>query len=475
MSYILDALKKSEQERAIGANSKQHQQPVITTTKTKPWHWLIVIALLLNAASVTWVFWPAPSPSLPALSEHHQAQQMPIAMNTAQTQQKPIAMNAAQTPQIPITMNTAQTPIAMNATKSPLQTVLSPTHPQQHTNCKPASAECITISGLPGKTPQPVANALAIAASIPHIDAISTVKPSKSHLHTKNPKHIDLNVQVKPQQHRLPAKEIVQPEIKVAIIPQAKPSKPRLPDKATVQPETNIAIIPKAKPSKSRLPAKATVQPETNIAIIPKAQPSKARLPAKATVQPEASIAIIPKAQPSKARLPAKAIELPKANIAIIHQAQPSKPHLPAKAKIYSDTTTAIITPTKASKPERPTKTTVHPDTNIAKSSEIKPSKPNRPTKTPMHIATKPVSIPPVEPLITYPTLRQKTREFRKSLPYMAINIHLYDNNKDARFVMINMKKYHEGDLVEDEVNLHTITPDGLVLGFHGERFFLPR
>ncbi len=61
MSYILDALRKSEQER------RQSQVPDLQTQHTPPpqkgrgkrlWPWLIVAALLLNAALLTWHLGP---------------------------------------------------------------------------------------------------------------------------------------------------------------------------------------------------------------------------------------------------------------------------------------------------------------------------------------------------------------------------------------------------------------------------------
>jgi general secretion pathway protein B len=54
--------------------------------------------------------------------------------------------------------------------------------------------------------------------------------------------------------------------------------------------------------------------------------------------------------------------------------------------------------------------------------------------------------------------------------------MHAYDNNPQKRFVLINMKKEREGDMLPDgTTRVDTITPDGVVLDHEGTKFLLPR
>lgn len=67
MSYILEALKKSEQQREIGrvpGISSVHENAAKSVTGK--WLWLIVVVLLLNAGLLVLLLWPEPAPE-PAL------------------------------------------------------------------------------------------------------------------------------------------------------------------------------------------------------------------------------------------------------------------------------------------------------------------------------------------------------------------------------------------------------------------------
>lgn len=66
MSYILEALKKSEQERQLGAVPRPELAlPAQGRPSRSWWPWLLAAALLLNAGILVWLMLrPAPSPSL---------------------------------------------------------------------------------------------------------------------------------------------------------------------------------------------------------------------------------------------------------------------------------------------------------------------------------------------------------------------------------------------------------------------------
>ena len=71
--------------------------------------------------------------------------------------------------------------------------------------------------------------------------------------------------------------------------------------------------------------------------------------------------------------------------------------------------------------------------------------------------------------------LKHKSYAFQKKLPKMSINVHMYDQVPQDRFVMINMSRYEEGDLLEGSVLIKEIIPKGVVMMFENEVFMLKR
>lgn len=61
------------------------------------------------------------------------------------------------------------------------------------------------------------------------------------------------------------------------------------------------------------------------------------------------------------------------------------------------------------------------------------------------------------------------------SLPELKLDIHVYSKNPAERFVFVNMRKYLEGQTLQEGPVLEKITNDGAVLNQHGLRFALPR
>lgn len=62
----------------------------------------------------------------------------------------------------------------------------------------------------------------------------------------------------------------------------------------------------------------------------------------------------------------------------------------------------------------------------------------------------------------------------RKDLPPIKLSMHVYSPDPAQRFVILNDSRLVEGDAQED-LTLREIRPDGVVLEFHGQRFFFPR
>lgn len=60
-------------------------------------------------------------------------------------------------------------------------------------------------------------------------------------------------------------------------------------------------------------------------------------------------------------------------------------------------------------------------------------------------------------------------------LPDMHLDIHVYSGQPADRFVFVNMSKYKEKATLAEGPTVIEITPDGVVLEHHGNRFLLPR
>jgi general secretion pathway protein B len=64
MSFILDALKKSERERQRTAVPGINDLPVVVqSSRTSPWTTVTTVVALLAAAGFAWVWWQSPAPS----------------------------------------------------------------------------------------------------------------------------------------------------------------------------------------------------------------------------------------------------------------------------------------------------------------------------------------------------------------------------------------------------------------------------
>jgi general secretion pathway protein B len=66
-----------------------------------------------------------------------------------------------------------------------------------------------------------------------------------------------------------------------------------------------------------------------------------------------------------------------------------------------------------------------------------------------------------------------KPMSLREAISKMTLSILLFSENKEERLVFINGKRYVEGDNVDDKYLLESITPEGAVLSYRGERAVL--
>jgi general secretion pathway protein B len=96
---------------------------------------------------------------------------------------------------------------------------------------------------------------------------------------------------------------------------------------------------------------------------------------------------------------------------------------------------------------------------------------PSEPSAAPAEPAAAPAEIPPA---LTQPAPLRKFREmppdYRADFPALKIEIHVYEKARAQRFVMINGRKYREGERLSEGPQLVEIVPEGIVLEYRGEK-----
>jgi general secretion pathway protein B len=75
----------------------------------------------------------------------------------------------------------------------------------------------------------------------------------------------------------------------------------------------------------------------------------------------------------------------------------------------------------------------------------------------------------------TIPTLDSIGGSGALNLPQLHLDIHVYSAAAAERFVFINMRKYTEGQSLNEGPLVERITPEGAVLTYRNQRFVLPR
>jgi general secretion pathway protein B len=73
------------------------------------------------------------------------------------------------------------------------------------------------------------------------------------------------------------------------------------------------------------------------------------------------------------------------------------------------------------------------------------------------------------------PTIHEVLANGMVSLPELHVDIHVYSEIPEDRFVFINMNKHKEGSRLAEGPLVREITPEGVVLDQNGTLFLLPR
>lgn len=90
--------------------------------------------------------------------------------------------------------------------------------------------------------------------------------------------------------------------------------------------------------------------------------------------------------------------------------------------------------------------------------------------------ANQPVIRPPVAAHPDYlPSLSELLFDKRIAVSPLHIDVHVYNEVPQRRFVLINSRKYKEGERLTEGPLLEEIRRDGLVMYYRGQRFLVPR
>jgi general secretion pathway protein B len=63
----------------------------------------------------------------------------------------------------------------------------------------------------------------------------------------------------------------------------------------------------------------------------------------------------------------------------------------------------------------------------------------------------------------------------RGGIPELHLDLHVYSNRAEDRFIFVNSRKYREGDTLQEGPVVEQITQGGAVLNHRGNRFVLSR
>lgn len=72
------------------------------------------------------------------------------------------------------------------------------------------------------------------------------------------------------------------------------------------------------------------------------------------------------------------------------------------------------------------------------------------------------------------PLLHSLPAHFQRSVPDLSLDVHVYSEGAAKRFVLVNSRRYREGERLQEGPLLEAITLDGIVLSHDGKRFRIP-
>ncbi len=73
------------------------------------------------------------------------------------------------------------------------------------------------------------------------------------------------------------------------------------------------------------------------------------------------------------------------------------------------------------------------------------------------------------------PWLDELPASFRRNVPQLEINVYVYSDSEENRFIMVSMRKHRIGQEIASGMLLRDIQPDGIVVEYRGKRFKIRR
>jgi general secretion pathway protein B len=171
-----------------------------------------------------------------------------------------------------------------------------------------------------------------------------------------------------------------------------------------------------------------------------------------------------PAAPPAVTALPALAAPAPSAPST--PSAPPATPSLPPTSTTARASAPALATPPVGVQHAAPLPDRTAPEPPRPPARPAPRKEPTRSTVTPgsVTIAPAPESVPSLETL---------SAGAKRGIPALNLDIHIHSADPDKRFVVINGRRYREGDRLGEGPVLETVTRDGAILRQGGQRFRL--
>lgn len=101
------------------------------------------------------------------------------------------------------------------------------------------------------------------------------------------------------------------------------------------------------------------------------------------------------------------------------------------------------------------------------------------PVEPPPVVAASVASEPAVESERVLPDAAPRWQDLsagqRENLPVPRIDVHVFAQDPARRFVLIELRKYHEGERLDSGAVIESIRNDGIVLSYQGQRYRVDR
>jgi len=85
--------------------------------------------------------------------------------------------------------------------------------------------------------------------------------------------------------------------------------------------------------------------------------------------------------------------------------------------------------------------------------------------------ATQAVAPPAGADTSQVPDWSELSLEFRSEVTLPRLDVHVYSEDPQRRFILVDLDKYREGETLESGLELIEIQPDGIILSHEGRRF----